>query len=198
MQKIASRCNRKKMGWLANARSGLKIRRYLIPWGFDSPPGTNPNPFRGRQLGRTTAAERRDFFCAQQKRRRTRSPQSCLWGLPARRRFVVSAPSSRLPDGHGPGRMSGSTELDAVSGATLEVRIRCVGAASPRLLATFEPLKNGVDAGIRTTASNHRAKVTAKNGQFHATASAADYFRNALGRDETQLYREREISNFWG
>ena len=40
-------------------RSGLKIRRYLVPWGFDSPSRHQSNPLRGHQLGRTRAPERR-------------------------------------------------------------------------------------------------------------------------------------------
>ena len=40
-------------------RSGLKIRRYFVPWGFDSPSRHQSNPLRGHQLGRTTAPERR-------------------------------------------------------------------------------------------------------------------------------------------
>jgi hypothetical protein len=40
-------------------RSGLKIRRYLVPWGFDSPSRHHANPLRENQLGRTAAAELR-------------------------------------------------------------------------------------------------------------------------------------------
>jgi hypothetical protein len=33
----ASVCKAKKMGCLENEWVGLKIRRYLVPWGFNSP-----------------------------------------------------------------------------------------------------------------------------------------------------------------
>jgi hypothetical protein len=91
-----------------------------------------------------------------------------------------------------------NTALLAAFGVGFAVNIRCGGTASPRLLATFEPSKNVIDGGICATTSTNRSQFAAEDSEFNVSASAADYFRNGLRRDETQLSRERKVSNFWG
>ncbi len=49
-QNFASLCNAEKLRGLSGAAEGLKIRRYLVPWGFDSPSRHQPQNHAAQTL----------------------------------------------------------------------------------------------------------------------------------------------------